>query len=200
MSTQSLAPANAVAIPSNGSLAVAGLHGLGQEDLAIPYVRLVQPTSTDTSLMDGREAKAGQFLDTALRLAYTDLHFSILSVAKYEVVWQEKTEPQTVYLLLCADEELQPFVLKVSGTSIFGLKQLLTSVVRAGVAEAWAFKIRAVSEKRESNKDGQPRRWFAMRFYIEGTNDEPTIDLLQGMADELSDQMALPELEPIDEV
>ena len=146
--------------------------------------------------MDGGDAKPGQFYDTALRVAHNDLIFTILAVQKFSVTWQEGKDPQVMYLILAADERLEPFVLKVSGTSVFSLKSLITSIARLGSPAAWYYRVRAITEKRESNKDGQPRKWYAIRFYIVDETTEEERATLQALANELSIGEALPPLEP----
>ena len=193
-----LVPVGSTAIVPVNRIGVAGLDHLDESDVALPYIRVVQPTSSECSLMDGGEAKGGQFYDTALRVARNELFFSILSVAKFQVVWQEGKDPQTIYLVLAADQDLWPFVLKVSGTSVFALKSLTASLLHLGAPVSWAYKVRAVTEKRESTKDGQPRKWFAIRFYIMGENDDEAIHKLTEMAGKFSlfAENALPPLEP----
>ena len=192
-----LVPVGSVVIaPSNG-IHIAGFERLDQrEDMALPYLRVVQPTSTQAELMSGGDAKPGQFYDTALRVAYNELLFAILAVQKFSVVWQDGKDPQLMYLILGADQHLEPFVLKVSGTSVFSLKSLITSVARLGSPAAWFYRVRAVTEKRESNKDGQPRKWFSIRFYIMDETTEEERTALQELAEQLSIGEALPPLEP----
>ncbi len=193
----SLVPVGSMVISPSNRIHIAGLDHLDQrEDMALPYLRVVQPTSTQAELMAGGDAKPGQFYDTALRVAHNDLVFAILAIQKFSVVWQEGKEPQLMYLILGADEHLEPFVLKVSGTSVFSLKSLITSIARLSSPAAWYYRVRAITEKRESNKDGQPRKWFSIRFYIVGETSEEERSALQAMAEELSIGEALPPLEP----
>ena len=191
-----LVPVGSTLVVPSKRLHTAGFDGLDESDQAIPYIRVVQPTSTECKLMDGSDAKAGQFYDTALMKAHNELQFAVLSVAKFDVTWQEDKEPQRIYLLLCADRDYFPFVLKVSGTSVFALKQLITSITRTGVAASWYFWVRAITEKRESTKDGQPRKWFAIRFYIVEETSPEEREAMQALAGELSIGEALPPLEP----
>ena len=191
-----LVPVGSTLIVPGKRLHIAGLEGLDESDQAIPYIRVVQPTSTECKLMDGTDAKGGQFYDTALMKAHNELQVAILAAAKYDVMWQDKQEPQRVYLLLCADRDYCPCVLKVSGTSIFALKQLITSLARSGVANAWTYWVRAVTEKRESSKDGQPRKWYAIRFYIIGEADATELEIFQDMTEKYGFSEALPPLEP----
>jgi hypothetical protein len=191
-----LVPVGSTLVIPNNRLHIAGLDGLDESDQAIPYIRVVQPTSTECKLMDGSDAKAGQFYDTALMKAHNELQFAVLAVAKFDVTWQEDKEPQRIYLLLCADRDYYPFVLKVSGTSIFALKQLITSITRTGVAASWYFWVRAITEKRESTKDGQPRKWFSIRFYIIGEADEQELQIFADMTGKYTLGEALPPLEP----
>jgi len=196
MNTALVPVGSLVIAPSNG-IHIAGFEHLDQrEDMALPYLRVVQPTSTQAELMSGGDAKPGQFYDTALRVAHNELLFAILAVQKFSVVWQDGKDPQLMYLILGADQHLEPFVLKVSGTSVFSLKSLITSVARLGSPAAWHYRVRAVTEKRESNKDGQPRKWFSIRFYIMDETTEEERTALQELAEQLSIGEALPPLEP----
>ena len=191
-----LVPVGSTLVVPSKRLHTAGFDGLDESDQAIPYIRVVQPTSTECKLMDGSDAKAGQFYDTALMKAHNELQFAVLSVAKFDVTWQEDKEPQRIYLLLCADRDYFPFVLKVSGTSVFALKQLITSITRTGVAASWYFWVRAITEKRESTKDGQPRKWYSIRFYIVGEVDEHELQICAEMTEQYTLGEALPPLEP----
>jgi len=196
MNTALVPVGSMVIAPSNG-IHIAGFEHLDQrEDMALPYLRVVQPTSTQAELMDGGDAKPGQFYATALRVAHNDLVFAILAISKFSVVWQDGKEPQLMYLILGADERLEPFVLKVSGTSVFSLRSLITSIARLGSPASWCYRVRAITEKRESNKDGQPRKWYAIRFYIVDETTEEERAALQDLADQLSIGEALPPLEP----
>ena len=58
----SLVPLGSMVIaPSNG-IHIAGFEHLDQrEDMALPYLRVVQPTSTQAELMDGGDAKRGAY-------------------------------------------------------------------------------------------------------------------------------------------
>ena len=161
-----LVPVGSTLIVPGKRLHIAGLEGLDESDQAIPYIRVVQPTSTECRLMDGADAKAGQFYDTALMKAHNELQFAVLAVAKFDATWQEDKEPQRIYLLLCADRDYFPFVLKVSGTSIFALKQLITSITHTGGTASRYVWVEAITEKRESTNDGRPRKWFSLGFYI----------------------------------
>ncbi len=126
MNTAWVPVGSTLVVPST-RLHIAGLDGLDESDQAIPYIRVVQPTTTECKLMDGSGAKAGQFYDTALLKAHNVLKFAVLKAAKFDVTWQEDKEPQRIYLLLCADRDYFSFVLKVSETSIFAIKQPITS-------------------------------------------------------------------------
>lgn len=193
----SLVPVGSTVISPTNGIHIAGLEHLDtREDMALPYLRVVQPTSTQAELMSGGDAKAGQFYDTALRIAHNDLVFAILAVQKFSVTWQDGKEPQLMYLLLCADEHMEPFVLKVSGTSVFSLKSLITSIARLACPAAWYYRVRAVTEKRESTKDGQPRKWYSIRFYIVEETTEAERETLTQLANSLSIGEALPSLEP----
>ena len=90
-----LAPAGSTLVVPNHRLHIAGLDGLDEGDQAIPYIRVVQPTSTECKLMNA-----------------------------------------------------------------------------SVVAASWHFRVRAITEKLESTKDGQPRTWYSFRFYIIGEADE----------------------------
>lgn len=194
--TMTLVPIGSVQLSPQGQpLSVAGFENLDHTDMAVPYVRVIQPTSLDTELMDGSEAKPGVFYNVALRTQAAELVFSIVTIAKFQVVWQEGQEAQLVYMVLAADASLEPFVLKVSGTSIFNLKQLITSVDRTGAAKAWEWIVRAVTEKREGTKDGTPTKWYQIKFYLHGRNDPETTEALDKLADLYTPQMALPDLE-----
>lgn len=191
-----MVPLNSTAVPLSGTpLPIRGFEHLDRSDEAVPYIRVIQPTSTQAELMDGGDARPGTFYNTALRTASEELLFSILSVHKMDITWEEgEEEAQRVYMILGTDERYEPLVLKVAGTSIFGLKQLITSISRSGVDAAWTWKVRAVTEKRE----GKMGKWYVIKFYLRDRNGDGNADLLESMATLYSPQMALPDVEIID--
>jgi hypothetical protein len=73
-----LVPVGSTLVVPSKTLHTAGFDGLDESDQAIPYIRVVQPTSTECKLMDGSDAKAGQFYDTALMKAHNELQFAVL--------------------------------------------------------------------------------------------------------------------------
>lgn len=191
-----IVPVGSVQIEPDNPIAIPGFDLLDTTDMAVPYIRLVQPTSTDIELMDGSDARAGNFYNVALMEEYPELVFSILSVGKFEVQWQEDGEPQMVYMVLGADEDLEPFVLKVSGTSVFNLKQLITSMVKTGIEKSWEWVVRAVSEKREGKTDdGTPTKWYQMKFYLVGRSEGTVLEALDELSVKHTPQTALPDLD-----
>ena len=56
--------------------------------------------------------------------------------------------------------------------------------------------MRAITEERESSKDGQPRKWYAIRFYIIGEADATELEIFQDMTEKYGLSEALPPLEP----
>jgi hypothetical protein len=108
----SLVPVGSMAISPSNRIHIAGLEHLDQrEDMALPYLRVVQPTCMHTEHTAGGDAKAGQFYDTALRVAHNDLVFAIVAVQRFavqefSVAWQGDKAPQIMYLILTADERL----------------------------------------------------------------------------------------------
>lgn len=158
------------------SVGIAGMEEIPTSLMAIPYCRLIQPTSKKTETTEGRDAVPGNFLFNDTQREVGELSFVLLR-AKHEVKradldgnyvdasYEGVTVPkqQVSILGITTDETEKLFILSLSLTSFSGFGRLIAKFKELHVDKTWRFRLKATSEKQE-NKKG---KYFVAKFQIE---------------------------------
>lgn len=143
----------AVALP--GGIPIDGLESVPTNILPVPFVRLVQGTSSKIELENGEDAPVGSFYFNDLQRAYKELPFVLLR-AKYQIKEFEregKLVPTKQILLLGMTLETKKlFILTLSVMSFSNFGGLIAKFKEKGVTAVWEYEIKATSEKMENKK------------------------------------------------
>lgn len=158
------------------SVGIAGMEEIPTSLMAIPYCRLIQPTSKKTETTEGHDAVPGNFLFNDTQREVGELSFVLLR-AKHEHKRVDETgefvddsytgpttsKQQVSILGITTDETEKLFILSLSITSFSGFGRLIAKFKELHVDKTWRFKLKATSEKQE-NKKG---KYFVVKFQIE---------------------------------
>ena len=165
--------------PSN-NLGVNGLEFVPTSAVALPVVKLVQPTSRDIELPDGTDAPVGQFLFTSLGEAQPELHMALISAHVGDHTFtdddgQEITKTQ-VSLIAIERTRKELFLSRFSATSLPAFGKLMSQIKAAKCENAWDREIVVSSEKRESKRG---KYWVAKFALGEPVSEDDAAQYVQ---------------------
>ena len=145
-----------------------GIMGLEEEDasiLPIPFVRVVQGQSKDTTMKDGKEAPEGYFFFNDTREAVKDLNFAIIKskvvLVDFERDGEVKRVPQRKILGMTLDTK-KLFILTISVGSFSNYGRLVAEMKQNKITEVWANLVTATSKKTENDKG----KFFVVEFAL----------------------------------
>jgi hypothetical protein len=159
-------------------IGIQGLENIPASVIPIPYVRLVQPSSTKTETNDGKEAMAGTYLFNDTQEAVETLEFAILKAKYGEVEYkrdEELIKSTRIAILGATLTDFRPFILTLSVMSFTNFGQLVSKLKVAGAKKVWEYKIIATSEKNE-NKKG---KYYTAKFELGKKLDPEAIASLE---------------------
>lgn len=153
-------------VVATGGVDIAGLESIPMGMIALPYCRLVQPTTQHIVMKDGKEAPQGSFFMSDTSDAYEDLDFVLLraKVSMRTFIDDKgvsKSVQQLSILGLTIDED-KLFILTLAPTSFYGFGQLLAQLKAARIQKSWQFVLNATSEKTENAKG----KYYKAKFSI----------------------------------
>jgi len=154
-------------LPVKYSFGIEGLVGFDRSDMPLPQIRLVQPTSQNVELEDGKEAAPGVFYYSRGRKVLDELHLVVLFAKKDHIQWEEGEVPTMVYRLLAIElgqQVMEPFEILVTGVSRWEWKRLLGQLVEANIGSIRDVVIKVTSERRERKQGGG--KYYVMKFEI----------------------------------
>ena len=137
------------------TVGIAGMEDLPASMIALPYVKLVQKSSSKTILTDGKDATPGTYYFTDTQEAVKELNFVILrsKVVTREFVQNEEVRKVTQLISLCIAGDLKKlFILVLPITSFTSWGKLIAKMKNLGIKSAWENIVVAKSEKRENAK------------------------------------------------
>lgn len=154
---------------------IEGFEAIPASMVAVPYCRLVQPSSKNTTLADGSEATAGHFLFNDIQETTPQLDFCLLR-AKHEMKWvnkdgnfvtpeaEDKDHQKAVVSILGITLDTDKlFVLSLSATSFTAFGKLLAKFKALKVTQSFTYRIVASTCKTE-NKKG---KFYVIDFTLE---------------------------------
>jgi hypothetical protein len=165
----------AVAVPGQfRGMDIEGLEGIPASMVAVPYCRVIQPTSKKTVLKDGTEATVGSFMFNDIQEEVSELNFVLLR-AKAELVRVdangnyvnqdyegETKQKQIVKLLGITTDTNKLFILTITVTSFSTWGRLMAQFKAIKLDKTYRFVVKATTEKRE-NKKG---KYYIVNFQL----------------------------------
>ena len=154
-----------IAMPFKG-IKIAGLEEVPASLLPVPYVRLVQPTSTGTTLANGKdEAMPGTFLFNDTQEAVKEITFTMLKAKHGQATFERNGEPVTTPKLAILGMERgsnKLFILPLSVMSFSNFGKLVAKLQADGIQHCWEFAINVTSSKQENQKG----KYYIAEFQI----------------------------------
>lgn len=145
---------SSLTVPDFG-INIEGLQDVPVSVLPVPFVKLVQGTSTKIELEDGKDAPVGTFYFTDLQQAFEQLSFVLLR-AKYQIKEFERDGemvPTKQMLLLGITLDTQKlFILTLSVMSHSNFGRLVSKLKDRKTKHVWEYEVIATSEKMENKK------------------------------------------------
>jgi hypothetical protein len=153
---------------------IQGMEDIPGSMIAVPFCRLVQPTSKKTELSDGKEAPAGSFFFNDIQESFESLSFVLLR-AKHE---QKKVDadgnfvradyvgptffkPQVSILGVTTDTN-KLFIISLSVKSFSSFGKLIAKFKSLQIDKTWRFQLKATSEKQENIKG----KFYVVNFQL----------------------------------
>lgn len=159
---------------------IEGLESVPTSMIAVPFVRLVQPSSKKLEMDNGKEAQPGSYLFNDTQKAVDELKFVLLR-AKHE--WRTVDEngnfvgkdyvgrtkqTQRVSILGITTDTNKLFILSLSITSFSAFGKLIAKFKEMGLDKTYRFQLSLSSEKVENDKG----KFYVANFKI-GDELEP---------------------------
>lgn len=154
---------------------IEGLESISVSMVSVPFCRVIQPTSKKTTLKNGKEATAGNFMFNDIQEETGKLNFVLLR-AKYEMVKVDESgnyamsdyegetrEKPIVKLLGITLDTDKLFILTITSTSFSNWGRLLAQMKGIQLDKSYRMGITATTEKRE-NKKG---KYYVVIFQLE---------------------------------
>lgn len=173
----------ALANPNLG-IDIQGLEEVPVTLIPIPFVKLVQPTSTKTTLADGKsEAQAGTFFFTDTQVSVNELNFVLLKAKHgnqtYERDGQKVSSPRLMVLGV-SRENKKLFILPLSVMSFSNFGKLVAKLKDNNIKSTWRFEITATTEKQENQKG----KYYTANFQIGEELEEQEYLAMEGLANQ----------------
>ena len=162
------------------SLHIQGLEGLPTSIIPVPYVRLVQPSSKNTEISDGVEAKPGNFLFNDTKQEVESLSFVLLRAKHGQVQFERDGELVTTskIAILGVTDNRKLFILSLSPTSFSNFGQLIAQLKEKDITASWLYEILATSEKKENEKG----KFYVVKFGIKNKLEETELAEMEELA------------------
>lgn len=172
-------------------VSISGLESVPATIVAVPFCRLVQPTSKNTTKSDGQDAPPGSFFFNDIQEAVSELNFVLLRAKHdYRLVSRDgqfvsssyigemgKPKPVLSVLGITTDTD-KLFILSLSSTSFSSFGKLIAKLKSLQVDKTWRFTYKAVSEKKENDKG----KFFVINFSLGEELNEKQITNMENMA------------------
>lgn len=147
--------ANAADLTITNGIEIFGMEEIPESIIPIPFVRLVQPTSTKISMADGKEAPVGTFYFNDTRRCEETLEVALLKGKHAKVVYErdgEKTPTQKLGILAQETKSGKLLILSLSVMSFSNYGKLMAQMKEEKVKSAWERKVVISSDKQENEK------------------------------------------------
>ena len=147
-------PAGTLKVPHVGG-DIEGMQDLPASMIALPYVKLVQKSSSKTILTDGKDATPGLYYFTDTQTVVDTLNFIILRakvVTRDYIRDGESVKVTQLMSLSMSDDFKKLFILLLPITSFTSWGKLIAKFKEMGIESAWEYAVTAKSIKRENTK------------------------------------------------
>ena len=176
LSVNKSGPSKEVAV--SGGLDIEGLQDVPASMLAVPFVKIVQFSSTKTVLENGNDADPGNFFFTDLQTQEKDLKFVMLRAKPQVREFDDDKSPtgkrlvrQVLILgMLLESQKLFILILPVSSFSSWG--KLLSKLKDNRVQSVWENELVATTELMKNDKG----KFYVANFQIGRELDDDEID------------------------
>jgi len=171
---------------------IKGLESIPASIVAVPYCRIIQPTSKNTTLKNGKEAIAGNFMFNDIQTEVGELKFVLLR-AKIDIKRVDEdgnfvnadfvgvTKPKQVLSILGITTDTNKlFILSLSVTSFTSWGKLMAQFKEMQVDSSYRFQISATTEKKE-NKKG---KYYVVSFVVGEELDKGALAEMENKASE----------------
>lgn len=148
-----------------GSLEIEGLEDVPASIMPIPFLRLVQPSSTKIETANGKEAPAGTFFFNDTQTATETIEFALIKAKHGMQTFERDGEVKDSVKLAILGQDLNKnklFVLTLSVMSFTNFGSLVAKMKEAGITKTWENKIIISSEKHENEKG----KYYTARFEL----------------------------------
>ncbi len=147
-----------MAVAPAQSQGIAGIVGLEQDDLNMPYVYLVRANSKHALKADGKKASAGNYFHNVKKQEYSELEVIIAHAQKGKAPKSADDSTEVpVWRVLCVttDNLYSPFVMSFKGMNHwYGWKPFVSLLMAEGVADIKS-KVYKLTSKMASTSDGR---------------------------------------------
>jgi hypothetical protein len=175
--------------PVKPNLEIAGLEEVPVSMIPLPFYKLVQPGSTNTTMADGVDALPGKFLMGDSGKAVEQIRFALLRAKRMHRDFTnsegEQVHSTSMGILGMNLENMTPFMLNVSVASFSNFGRMLSQMKDRGIKKAWAYPVTMTTEKREevkeTSKGVQKVKYWVINFLVEDA-------LIEGIEAEALDQ------------
>jgi hypothetical protein len=153
---------------NNSLQSVAGFDIEGLEDvpvsiLPVPFLRLVQPTSTKIETKDGSEAGVGNFFYNDTQEEVKLLNFALLKAKVGRVQFEGQDEPSTKMNILGFDiDRCKVFILQLSVMSFSNFGKLIAQMKEKDITKSYTHTI-TMTTSPETNKKG---KYYVANFQL----------------------------------
>ena len=171
------------ALTNRSELSIAGLEDLPSSIIPVPFVRLVQPTSTNIEISPGKEAQAGEFLFDDTKTTTQELKFTLLRAKSGTLQFERNNEVvsvQKIALLGITLDNEKLFILNLSPTSFSNFGRLVAQMKEKKVECSWKYSILATSEKQENEKG----KYYVVKFFLSDELPEEKVHQFEVLAKE----------------
>lgn len=159
-----------VVVPQK-NLEIQGVEEIPTSMIPIPFIKLVQPGSTNVTLSSGKDATPGMFYLTESGQEVEKLHFALLRakrrVSEFQNEAGEDVRSITIGILGISLEDYTPFILTVSVASFSNFGRLMSQLKKREAKKAWEFGITATTQKIETTKAGRKVKYWVANFQLD---------------------------------
>jgi len=187
---------------------IQGMEDIPTSMIPIPFVKVVQPGSTNITLSSGEDALPGTFFFKETGESVDKLHFALLRakrrISEFQNKEGEDIKSTTLGILGINFPDYLPFLLTVSVASFSNFGRLVSQIKKKKSKKAWEYGITATTEKREEVKGGLKVKYWIVNFQLDSkpideSGQKLLDDAYKEFAGSLNDEPT-PEEKELDEV
>lgn len=174
-------------LATNSGVEIKGLEEVPTNIIPLPFYKVVQYSTTEATLANGKEAEPGTFYRNDVQSSMEELEFALVrakrQVREFEDNPGESKRVVQIAILGMNLSNFQPFVLTVPVTSFSNFGRMMAKLKELKASAAWEYKITAKTEKTVNKKN---QKYFIVNFEVGEKFDEDTIALLSDAYNEFA--------------